>query len=168
LGLDAPPGIIEGFDIAHLHGRYVAAALVRFAGGVPDKDGYRRFRIRGEDGPGNDDFAAMREVVGRRYRRLRDEGSPLPDLVLVDGGHQQLAVAQQALAEAGVSLPCLVGLAKREELVVRPGGVELRLARRDPGLRLLQYVRDEAHRFCRRYFHLLLRKGLQGDDLDGR
>lgn len=162
LGLAAPPTVIEGFDIAHLQGEHVVASLVRFVNGVPDKDGYRRFKVKGEDGiVGNDDFAAMREVVGRRYRRLRDERKPFPDLVLIDGGHGQVAKAMEALAAEGVAVPALVGLAKRDEILVLSAGGELRLTRRDPGLKLLQYVRDEAHRFCRRYFHLLQRDALR-------
>jgi len=163
LGLAAPPQVIEGFDIAHLQGQFVVAALVQFKSGVPNKDAYRRFRVRGAAGdnnPGNDDFAAMREVVGRRYRRLLDEGQRLPDLVLIDGGQGQVRMAMEALAAAGVTLPCVVGLAKREESLIRADLSELRLSRRDPGLKLLQYVRDEAHRFCRRYYHLLQHKAL--------
>ncbi|MBA3709257.1 MAG: hypothetical protein H0W83_10615, partial [Planctomycetes bacterium] len=151
------------FDIAHLGGDHVVASLVQFTGGVPNKDGYRRFRVRGPDGdndPGNNDFAAMREVVGRRYRRLIDEGTPLPDLVLIDGGHGQVRMAVEALEEAGVLLPCIIGLAKREETIIRADGAEVVVSRRDQGLKLLMYVRDEAHRFCRRYFHLLQRKAL--------
>jgi excinuclease ABC subunit C len=159
--------VIEGFDIAHLQGQHVVASLVQFVSGVPNKDAYRRFKIRGAGGsgdgdPGNDDFAAMREVVGRRYARLREEQASLPDLVLIDGGHGQLNSARAALVEAGVELPAIIGLAKREETVVRADGSELRLSRRDPGLKLLMYVRDEAHRFCRRYYHLLQRQELDG------
>ena len=164
LGLAASPRVIEGFDIAHLQGTNVVASEVQFVGGVPNKDGYRRFKVQGEDGsgnPGNDDFAAMREVVGRRYRRLRDEGAAMPDLVLIDGGHGQLKMAIDVLAEAGVTLPAIVSLAKQEELICLPDGREVKLSRRDPGLKLLQYVRDEAHRFCRRYLHLLQRKDLR-------
>ncbi len=164
LGLPTAPRTIEGFDIAHLQGTHVVAALVQFVGGVPNKDGYRRFKVQGEDGnPGNNDFAAMREVVGRRYRRLRDEAQPFPDLIMIDGGHGQLGKALEAAREAGVELPCVIGLAKREETIIRADGSELLLSRRDPGLKLLQYVRDEAHRFCRRYFHLLQRNALVGD-----
>jgi excinuclease ABC subunit C len=171
LGLATAPKVIEGFDIAHLQGQHVVASLVQFVSGVPNKDAYRRFKIRGDDGrgdgdPGNDDFAAMREVVGRRYRRLRDEAAVLPDLVLVDGGHAQLAMARQVLEEAGVTVACLVGLAKRAETIVRPDGSELELSKRDPALKLLMYVRDEAHRFCRRYFHLLQRQALAADPAD--
>jgi excinuclease ABC subunit C len=161
LGLAKPPIVIEGFDIAHLMGTHVVASAVCFHQGVPHKDGYRRFKVKGEDGdPGNNDFAAMQEVVGRRYRRLVAEGKPLPDLIMIDGGHQQLAVALRALSEAGITAPCIVSLAKREETICRPDGSELKLSRRDPGLKLLQYVRDEAHRFCRRYLHLLQKNAL--------
>jgi excinuclease ABC subunit C len=165
LRLPAAPRVIEGFDIAHLQGSHVVASMVQFVAGVPNKDAYRRFKIRGADGaaPGNDDFAAMREVVGRRYRRLRDEGAALPDLVLVDGGHGQLAMALEVLREAGVAGPALVGLAKKDEVLVLPDGSELALGRRDPGLKLLMYVRDEAHRFCRRYFHLLQHQAFAGE-----
>lgn len=163
LGLAETPRVIEGFDIAHLQGRFVVASCVRFVGGVPDKDGYRRFKVQGTDGdPGNDDFAAMREIVGRRLRRLRDEGQALPDLLLIDGGAGQVASAVAACAAEGVTPPCLIGLAKREETIVRTDGTSVSLSRRDPGLRLLMYVRDEAHRFCRRYYHLLQRKALSG------
>jgi excinuclease ABC subunit C len=162
LGLDRQPRIIDGFDNAHLMGTNVVAAAVRFVDGQPHKDGYRRFRVRGPDGQGagNDDYAAMHEVVGRRYRRARDEGEVLPDLLLIDGGPGQVAKAVEALAAVGVVLP-LVGLAKEEELVVRTDGSTLRLSRRDPALKLLQHVRDEAHRFSRRYLHLLQKKDLQ-------
>jgi len=161
LGLAGPARTIEGFDIAHLHGQHVVAAMVQFVGGVPNKDGYRRYRVKGAiDAARNDDFASMREVVGRRYRRLKDEGKPFPDLVLIDGGLGQLNAALDALAAEQVVLPAIVGLAKREETIVLPGGASVRLPRRDAGLRLLQYVRDEAHRFCRRYYHLLQRQAL--------
>lgn len=166
LGLAASPRVIEGFDLAHLQGTHVVASLVQFISGVPNKDGYRRFRVRGElddNDPGNNDFAGMREVVGRRYRRLRDEGVALPDLVLIDGGHGQVAQAIAACRELGVEPPCLVGLAKRAETIIRSDGSEIALGKRDAGLRLLMYVRDEAHRFCRRYFHLLQRKALGAD-----
>lgn len=161
LGLATPPRTVEGFDIAHLQGENVVAGLVQFVNGVPNKDGYRRFRVKGALASArNDDFAAMREVVGRRYRRLKDEGKPFPDLVLIDGGHGQLNAALAALASEEVAVPAIIGLAKREETIVLPGGGELALPRRDPGLRMLMYVRDEAHRFCRRYYHLLQRQGL--------
>lgn len=168
LQLAAPPRVIEGFDIAHLQGRFVVASEVQFVGGVPNKDGYRRFKVRGDFQEGgtasNNDFAAMREIVGRRMRRLRDEGQPLPDLLLIDGGHGQVASALAACRAEGVEPPCLVGLAKRVETLVLTDGREVQLGKRDAGLRLLMYVRDEAHRFCRRYYHLLQRKSLAADE----
>jgi excinuclease ABC subunit C len=154
------PRVIEGFDIAHLMGTDVVASLVQFVDGVPNKDGYRRFKVRGEAGagdgdPGNDDFAAMNEVVGRRYRRLHNDGQPLPDLVLIDGGLGQVHAAAAAFKDAGIEPPRLIGLAKQEELLIEVDGTEHRLPRRNPGLKLLMYVRDEAHRFSRGYHHLL-------------
>lgn len=161
LGLANLPRVIDGFDIAHLQGTHVVASCVHFVGGVPDKDGYRRFKVQGVDGdPGNNDFAAMQEIVGRRLRRLQDEGQPLPDLLLIDGGHGQVAAALEACRIEGVVPPCLIGLAKAEETIICTDGRAIQLSKRDPGLRLLMYVRDEAHRFCRRYFHLLQRKAL--------
>ena len=94
LGLPSPPDAMECFDISHISGTYVVASMVRFAGGKPDKDHYRRFRIK--TFVGNDDFRAMEEVVGRRYSRLRDEGRPFPDLVVIDGGRGQVAAALKA------------------------------------------------------------------------
>ena len=166
LGLSAPPRVIEGFDIAHLQGRFVVASAVQFVGGVPNKDGYRRFKVRGDFQGGaasNNDVAAMREIVGRRLRRLRDQGQALPDLLLIDGGQAQVASAIAACRAEDLEPPCLIGLAKQAETIVRADGSELVLGKRDPGLRLLMYVRDEAHRFCRRYYHLLQRKALAED-----
>lgn len=161
LELDQQPRVIEGFDIAHLMGTDVVAAMVQFVDAVPNKDGYRRYRIRGDErGPTNDDFAAMREVVQRRYQRLVSEHRPLPDIVLIDGGRGQVNEAVAVMAALGVTTSQVVGLAKREELLILPDGRELELSRRNPGLRLLQFVRDESHRFGRRYHHLLRAKRL--------
>lgn len=163
LGLAAPPRVIEGFDIAHLQGSSRVAAMVQFVDGLPNRDGYRRYKVQhGGDDPTNDDFAAMHEVVGRRYRRLVDEGVELPGLILIDGGLGQVHAAEKALREAGIEVPALVGLAKREETLVRGDGSELLLGRRHPGLKLVMFVRDEAHRFSRRYHHLLEAKRLRG------
>lgn len=165
LDLAAPPRVIEGFDIAHLMGTDVVASLVQFVDGVPNKDGYRRFKVRGDaagSDPGNDDVAAMHEVVGRRYRRLVNEGTPLPDLVLIDGGLGQVRAARDAFAAVDIPCPALVGLAKQHELLVHPDGRERHVSRRDPGLKLLMYVRDEAHRFSRSYHHLLRGKRIGG------
>ena len=160
LGLSQLPRVIEGFDIAHLQGTDVVASMVQFVDGVPNKDGYRRFRVKGTDGiVGNDDFKAMYEIVGRRYRRLHDEGLSFPDIILIDGGLGQVHMAQKALLELGVSDTCLIGLAKREETIVWPDGRSVVLGKRHAGLKLLMYVRDESHRFCRLYHHLLRKKG---------
>lgn len=146
LGLAHPPAILECFDISHISGTLAVASMVRFREGKPDKPGYRRFRIRSFEG--NDDFRAMREVVGRRYARLAREDRPFPDLVVIDGGVGQVQAARRAFADAGLSPPPLIGLAKEEEAVVLPEGGELRLPRHHEGLRLLQRLRDEAHRFA--------------------
>ena len=148
LGIGAP-ATLECFDISHISGTLAVASMARFAGGRPDKAGYRRFRIASF--VGNDDFRAMREVVGRRYARLAREGRPLPDLVVIDGGLGQVDAALRAFADAGLPAPALIGLAKREETVVRADGSELRLPRHHEGLRLLQRLRDEAHRFANNF-----------------
>jgi excinuclease ABC subunit C len=150
LGLAAPPATLECFDISHISGTFVVASMVRFAGGRPDRDSYRRFRIKGF--MGNDDFRAMEEVVGRRYRRLREEGRPFPDLVVIDGGAGQVSAALKAFVAIGLEPPPLIGLAKREETIVFPDGrPPLDLPLDHPGLRLLQRLRDEAHRFANTY-----------------
>jgi excinuclease ABC subunit C len=150
LALPRPPDAIECFDISHISGTFVVASMVRFAGGRPDRDSYRRFRIKGF--LGNDDFRAMEEVVGRRYRRLRQEGRPFPDLVVIDGGRGQVGAALKAFVALDLEPPPIVGLAKREETIVFPDDrPPLSLPLAHPGLRLLQRLRDEAHRFANTY-----------------
>ena len=146
LGLSGPPATMECFDISHISGTLAVASMVRFIDGRPDKPGYRRFRIRSFEG--NDDFRAMREVVGRRYARLAKEGRAQPDLVVIDGGIGQVSAALEAFTDAALAAPMLVGLAKQEETLVKPDGTELRLPRHHEGLRLVQRLRDEAHRFA--------------------
>jgi excinuclease ABC subunit C len=159
LGLARTPRTIEGVDIAHLGGDETVASLVTFIDGLPFKPGYRRYRIRSVAGV--DDFASIREVVTRRFRRLTREEEVFPDILLIDGGKGQLHAAQEAFALVGVEPPSLLSLAKREEEVYRPGADEpLRLSRHAAALRLLQYVRDEAHRFAQHYHHILRRKKL--------
>jgi excinuclease ABC subunit C len=160
LGLRAPPRTIDGMDIAHLGGDDTVASLVTFIDGLPFKPGYRRFKIRSVDGV--DDFASMREVVSRRFRRLSDDDAVFPDILLIDGGKGQLNAALQAFRMLGVEPPAIVSLAKRDEEIYRPGDAEpIRLSRHAAALRLLQYVRDEAHRFAQHYHHLLRRKKLK-------
>jgi len=167
LGLRETPRTIEGVDIAHLGGGETVASLVSFIDGLPFKPSYRRYRIRTVEGV--DDFASIREVVSRRFRRATfrragEDESVFPDILLIDGGKGQLNAALDAFRLLGIEPPCLISLAKREEEVYRPGESEpLRLNRHAPALRLLQYVRDEAHRFAQHYHHILQRKKLQGE-----
>ncbi|MDQ7006729.1 MAG: excinuclease ABC subunit UvrC [Acidobacteriota bacterium] len=147
LGLDAAPFRIEGFDISHFQGEAPRASMVVFEGGRPKKADYRIYAIR--TAVGGDDYQALREVVRRRYGRLLREGRRLPDLVLIDGGRGQLAAARQALSELGLDSLAAAGLAKREEEIFLPDqAAPLLLDRAEPALRLLQQVRDEAHRFA--------------------
>ena len=157
LGLPRPPRVIEGVDIAHLAGNETVASLVQFIDGLPFKPGYKRYRIKTVTGI--DDFKSIHEVVSRRFARLVREGAPLPDIFLVDGGKGQLSAAMDALESLGIEAPCVISLAKREEEVFLPGQSEpLRLSRDSYSLRLLEYVRDEAHRFAQHYHHLLRSK----------
>ena len=156
LGLSHPPSRIECFDISHGQGREVVASCVVFSGGLPDKAAYRRFKMANEQ---NDDFSNMQEAVTRRYKRLRDEGRDFPGLVLIDGGLGQLHAAEEALRGLGLEHLELASLAKKEELVFRPGSSEpLRIPRSSPVLQLLQRIRDEAHRFAVTYHRSLRAK----------
>jgi excinuclease ABC subunit C len=151
------PRRIEGVDVAHLGGDETVASLVQFIDGLPFKPGYKRFRIRGVEGI--DDFASIREVVARRLSRLAREGESFPDILLIDGGIGQLNAALEAMQTIGVSPPLTISLAKQEEEIYVPGEKESRrLSRHSYALRLLQYIRDEAHRFAQHYHHLLRRK----------
>lgn len=162
LGLADPPHHIECFDISHFQGRQTAASMVCFMGGKPHKEHYRRFRVRAAAAGDIDDFKAMAEVVGRRYRRLVEDKAPLPDLVLIDGGKGQLSSAVQALREAKARIPA-ASLAKRLEEVFLPGREEsMLLDPARPALRLLQRLRDEAHRFGVGYHRLLRDKAMFG------
>jgi excinuclease ABC subunit C len=148
LDLEVEPQRIECFDISNIQGSDIVASMVVFEGGLPKKAGYRKFRVRGVSGA-PDDFASMREVVGRRYRRLLEEGKDLPDLVLVDGGRGQLGAAVEALEELGLGDQPVASLAKREELLFVRGRLDpVALHRSSPVLQLVQRVRDEAHRFA--------------------
>jgi excinuclease ABC subunit C len=160
LGLPQTPRIIEGIDIAHLGGKETVASLVTFIDGLPFKPSYRRYRIRSVEGV--DDFASIREVVTRRFRRKALDEEVFPDILLIDGGKGQLHAAQEAFQLLHREPPALISLAKREEEIYRPGeGEPVRLGRHAAALRLLQYVRDEAHRFAQHYHHILRRKKLE-------
>jgi excinuclease ABC subunit C len=148
LGLAVEPRRIECFDISNIQGSDIVASMVCFVDGVPKKSDYRKFKVKSVSGA-PDDFASMREVVGRRYRRLLEEGRDLPDLVLVDGGKGQLGAALGALEELGLGEQALASLAKREEQIFVPGRPEpIDLPRTSPALQLVQRIRDEAHRFA--------------------
>ena len=163
LGLEQSPRTIEGVDIAHLGGTETVASLVQFIDGLPFKPGYRRFKIRGVRGI--DDFRSIHEVVARRFGRLDKEGQMFPDILLIDGGRGQLNAALDAFDQLRIEPPVVLSLAKRAEEIYRPGQDQpLRLSRHSFALRLLQYVRDEAHRFAQHYHHLLRSKSALPDD----
>lgn len=147
LSLPSIPSRIEGFDIAHIGGRLPVASLITFQDGNPDRKGYRMFRLRTTDGV-IDDFASMREATTRRYTRLLNEGSDLPDLILIDGGIGQLNAVKGVLDALGADIT-VISLAKQNEEIYLSGvSTPLRLPRRSDALRLLQRVRDETHRFA--------------------
>lgn len=150
LGLKGPPRRIEGFDISHFGGQATVASLVVFEDGRPLKRDYRHFRVK--EVAGVDDFASMEEVVRRRYARLLEEGKPLPDLVLIDGGKGQLGRAAAVLRGLGLASQPVIGLAKRFEEVFVPGeSLPRNIPKTSAANRLLQHVRDEAHRFALAY-----------------
>lgn len=177
LGLKTIPRAIEGIDIAHLQGGETVGSLVSFVDGRPFKAGYRRFRIRTVEGV--DDYGSIREVVTRRYGRLQGQvdaaaeaGEPVeretifPDIVMIDGGLGQLHAALEAFQAAGIEPPKVISLAKREEeIFVAARSAPVRLPRNSPGLRILQYLRDEAHRFAQHYHHILRTKSTFEDEL---
>ena len=147
LQLKAPPRRIEAFDISHLGGTHTVASMICFMDGKPRKSEYRKFKIKTVQGI--DDFASIREVVFRRYSRVKQEQGSLPDLILIDGGKGQLSMAVSALRELGLDYLPMVGLAKRLEEVFVPGESTPRsIAKQSPGLILLRRIRDEAHRFA--------------------
>jgi len=165
LHLAAPPRTMECFDISHISGTFVVASMVHFADGRPDKDNYRRFQIKSFIG--NDDFRAMEEVVGRRYRRLTEEGKPFPDLVVIDGGRGQIGAALKAFVALGCMPPPLIGLAKEHETIIFPDErAPLNLPLSHPALNVLQRLRDEAHRFANTYNADLRSKKIRESVLD--
>ena len=157
LQLSELPRRIEGVDIAHLQGGETVASVVQFIDGLPFKHGYKRYKIRSVEGV--DDYASMREVITRRFRRLSQEGESFPDLLLIDGGKGQLNAVMETMRQLEIIPPMTISLAKREEEIYAPGQSEPhRLSRHSYALRLLQYVRDESHRFAQHYHHLLRQK----------
>ncbi len=148
--LDLPdePRRIEGFDVSNIQGSDIVASMVVFEDGQPKRSEHRKYKIKTvPEGP--DDFASMREVVLRRYRRVLEEGTEQPDLILIDGGKGQLSAALTSLTELGLSHLPLVSIAKKEEVLFQNGRAEpIVLPKSSPTLQLIQRVRDEAHRFA--------------------
>tara|TARA_S200000501_G_scaffold143912_1_gene135872 strand:+ start:1823 stop:3667 length:1845 start_codon:yes stop_codon:yes gene_type:complete len=173
LGLINLPNRIECFDISHIQGSNVVASMSVFENGLPKKSDYRRFKISEDK---NDDFAAMREVISRRYKKLLekkdiskklDSFSKVPDLILIDGGKGQLSSALQVLLELGFSNIPIAGIAKREEEIFMPYNEDpIMLDRSSQGLYLIQRVRDEAHRFAITYHRNIRQKKSIQSELD--
>jgi len=197
LQLPRAPGVMECFDISNISTTHVVASMVCFRNGVPDKNDYRRYRVRTVEG--QDDFASMAEVVRRRYSRIlleAREANPdadysqenpaeaisrpstinhqlstslvrLPDLIIVDGGKGQLSAACRELQRLGLHDLPIIGLAKEHEEIYRPGrALPLQLPMDSGALRLLQRIRDEAHRFANAYHQLLMKKRIGESILD--
>ncbi len=157
LTADSPIRIIEGIDIAHISGAETVGSMVQFIDGRPFKSGYRRFKIKTVTGI--DDYACIKEVVTRRYRRAMAGEELWPDLVLIDGGLGHLHAAEDAFRRMKAPLPHLASIAKKEETIfVHGSNTPLKLPANAPARKLLQYVRDEAHRFAQHYHHILRSK----------
>jgi excinuclease ABC subunit C len=165
LELPTLPRHMECFDISHISGTFVVASMVHFVDGKPATGQYRRFKIKSF--MGNDDFRAMEEVVGRRYRRLHEEKKPFPDLVVIDGGAGQVGAAIKAFMILGIDMPPLIGLAKkRETIIFADERKPLNLMPQSPALKLLQRIRDEAHRFANTFNANLRSKKIKESILD--
>jgi len=161
LGLPDLPAVIECFDISHLSGTAMVGSMVQFRNGIAEKKNYRRYKIRTVEGI--DDFAAIAEVVKRRYDRLTREDAELPDLILIDGGKGQLSAAGEMLKELDLTIP-VIAIAKREEEVYLPGETfPRRLDEKGMALHYIQEIRDEAHRFAIAYNRLLRKKAVTGE-----
>ncbi|MAE62965.1 MAG: excinuclease ABC subunit C [Phycisphaeraceae bacterium] len=163
LKVDEQLRCVECIDIAHLQGGETVGSKVCFVDGRPLKNEYRRYRIRavtpGGHATGGDDYAAIREVVSRRYREAGQGQELYPDLIIIDGGLGQLHAAREAFDQLDVQPPLVISLAKKEELIYTQARSEpIRLSRQNQGLRLCQAIRDEAHRFAQHYHHILRRK----------
>ncbi len=166
LGLDSLPQRIEGFDIAQLDGHFTVSSLVSFFNGVPDKKNYKRFKMKSLHDGEIDDFKSISEAVARRYTRIINENLERPDLILIDGGKGQVSAAQSVLDTLGFDVP-LVGLAKKFEHLFLPGESNpVILQEGSAGLRIVQAVRDETHRFATEYNKLLRKKKLSLSSLE--
>ncbi|MFA5388126.1 MAG: excinuclease ABC subunit UvrC [Candidatus Omnitrophota bacterium] len=158
LKLPSLPFKVEAFDVSNISGKEAAGSMVYFNKGMPDKSNYRKFRIKNVRGI--DDYAMMREIVGRRYRRLKEENKDFPDLIIIDGGKGHLAAAYEELLKLNLSRIPVIGIAKQEEKIYTLGsGEPLDINRDSEILHFIQSVRDEAHRFALKYHHKL-REGI--------
>jgi excinuclease ABC subunit C len=165
LSLAEPPHIIECFDISNISTTHKVASMVCFGGGKPDRSNYRRYRIRTVEG--QDDFASMAEVVRRRYSRVLNEGIRKPSLIVVDGGKGQLSSARKELEALGLGGVPIIGLAKEREEIFRPGESDPLVIDHSSGaIRLLQRIRDEAHRFANGYHQILMKQRISESLLD--
>jgi excinuclease ABC subunit C len=165
LELSNPPNRIEGFDVSNISGLFAVGSMVVFENAEPVKSEYRKFKIKTVKG--SDDYLMMKEIVTRRYRRLQDQGYPLPDLVLIDGGKGHLRIAEESLKELGITNLSIMALAKGEEEIYTPNiRSPLILERSSKALLLVQYIRDEAHRFAIQYHKILRRKSMSESELD--
>ena len=165
LGLAEPPHIVECFDISNISTTHKVASMICFRDGKPDRANYRRYRIRTVEG--QDDFASMAEVVRRRYSRVLNEGIRRPSLIVVDGGKGQLGSAKRELDALGLGDLPIMGLAKEREEIFRPGQSEpLVLDHSSGAIRLLQRIRDEAHRFANAYHQILMKQRVSESLLD--
>jgi excinuclease ABC subunit C len=154
---------MECIDIAHLQGEATVGSLVCFIDGRPFKPGYRRFRIKTVDQV--DDYAAIREVISRRYRYAAEGEELYPDVILIDGGLGQLHAGMESFSEMNIRPPMVISLAKREEeIYIQARSAPIRLSRNNPALRILQQMRDEAHRFAQAYHHVVRRKQTFDED----
>ncbi len=153
---------MECIDIAHLQGNETVGSKVCFVDGKPLKNEYRRYKIKTA---ANDDYQSIREVVERRYSQAGQGNELYPDLIIIDGGIGQLHAAQQILDTFDIKPPLLISLAKKEELIYKQGQAEpIKLSRNHLGLKLVQSIRDEAHRFAQHYHHILRKKKTLGQD----
>lgn len=167
LKLPAPPRTIETFDISNISGTFAVASMVCSVNGIPDRKRYRHFRIKTIEGP--DDPGMMGEAIRRRYKRLRDEQQPMPDLVMVDGGITQLRAARRELDALGLESLKAIGIAKRYEEIhwdVHNIAPPIRFPRNSPALKILQNIRDEAHRFALTYHRRIRERRIRDSALD--
>ena len=167
LQLQTLPSVIECFDNSNIQGTTPVASMVRFVQGKPDKKGYRHFNIKTVEGA--NDFASMKEIVSRRYKRLIEEEEPLPELIVVDGGKGQLSSACEALKELNIygQIP-IIGIAKKlEEIYYPEDPLPLHISKKSPGLLLLQQIRDEAHRFAITFHRQKRSKGQIKTEIEG-